>query len=65
LRLLDTGKIIDNQTGSQLVETLLDLRDQARANKDYKQSDQIRDALLNIGIKVMDVKGARAQWERE
>ncbi|MBX9687931.1 MAG: cysteine--tRNA ligase [Candidatus Obscuribacterales bacterium] len=65
LRLTDTGKIIDTNTGARLVETLLDLRDQARANKDYKQSDQIRDELLKLGIKVMDVKGARAQWERE
>lgn len=65
LRLTDTSKIIDAQTGSRLVEALLDMRDNARANKDYKQSDMIRDALQNLGIKVMDVKGARAQWEKE
>lgn len=65
LRLKDTGKIIDSGTGARLVETLLDLRDSARANKDYKQSDMIRDTLANLGIKVMDVKGARAQWEKE
>lgn len=65
LKLTDTAKIIDSNTGSKLVETLLDLRDNARANKDYKQSDLIRDALLNLGIKVMDVKGERAQWEKE
>ena len=65
LRLTDTSKIIDNSTGSKLVEALLDLRDHARSNKDYKQSDQIRDALLGLGIKVMDVKGSRASWEKE
>jgi cysteinyl-tRNA synthetase len=65
LRLTDTSKIIDNCTGSKLVEALLDLRDHARSNKDYKQSDQIRDALLGLGIKVMDVKGSRASWEKE
>jgi len=64
-RLTDTGKIIDKETGAQLVETMLDLRDNARANKDYKQSDLIRDALLKLGIKVMDVKGDRAQWEKD
>lgn len=63
--LTDTGKIIDSDTGAQLVERLLDLRDAARANKDYKQSDQIRDTLQALGIKVMDVKGGRAQWEKE
>ncbi|MBX9719889.1 MAG: cysteine--tRNA ligase [Candidatus Obscuribacterales bacterium] len=65
LRLSDTAKIIDTETGAQLVERMLDLRDQARANKDYKQSDLIRDTLANLGIKVMDVKGARAVWEKE
>ena len=66
MRLTDTGKIIDTSTGAGLVEALLDLRDHARANKDYKQSDMIRDALLKLGIKVMDVKGApRASWEKE
>ncbi len=65
LKLNDTAKIIDTETGAQLVEKMLDLRDQARANKDYKQSDLIRDTLANLGIKVMDVKGARAVWEKE
>jgi len=65
LKLADTAREIDSRTGAGLVETLLDLRDQARNNKDYKQSDQIRDALGKLGIKVMDVKGARAQWEKE
>lgn len=64
--LTDTGKIIDANTGAGLVETLLDLRDSARANKDYKQSDMIRDALQKLGIKVMDIKGSpRADWEKE
>lgn len=65
LQLNDTGKLIDTSTGAKLVDTLLDLRDIARTNKDYKQSDQIRDALLQLGIKVMDVKGARANWEKD
>ncbi len=66
LRLRDTGKIIDKTTGAGLVDALLALREDARANKDYKQSDKIRDALLNLGIKVMDVKGSeKAQWEKE
>lgn len=66
LRLVDTGKIIDTSTGSKLVELLIEMRDAARCNKDYKQSDLIRDSLLKLGIKVMDVKGeAKAQWEKD
>ncbi len=62
--LTDTAKIIDSSTGSGLVDVLLNLREHARANKDYKQSDMIRDELAKLGIKVMDVKGAKAGWER-
>lgn len=65
MTLNDTGKVIDTQTGAKLVETLLDMRDAARANKDYQQSDNIRKTLESLGIKVMDIKGARAQWEKE
>lgn len=48
---------------SQLMDILLGAREQARANKDYKRSDMIRDRLLEVGIKVMDVKGGKATWE--
>jgi cysteinyl-tRNA synthetase len=48
---------------AQLMEMLLSAREQARANKDYKRSDMIRDRLLEVGIKVMDVKGGKATWE--
>lgn len=62
--LTDTARIIDPTTGSGLVDVLLNLRENARDNKDYKQSDMIRDELAKLGIKVMDVKGGRASWER-
>lgn len=64
LTLADTARVIDTTTGSGLMDVLLDLRDHARANKDFKQSDLIRDELAKLGIKVMDVKGGRATWER-
>jgi cysteinyl-tRNA synthetase len=60
----DTARVIDSSTGSGLMDVLLNLREHARANKDYKQSDMIRDELARLGIKVMDVKGGKASWER-
>jgi cysteinyl-tRNA synthetase len=64
-RLTDTRKQIDSSTGAALLDVLLTLRDSARANKDYKQSDLIRDALAELKIKVMDIKGESVQWEKE
>ncbi|MCF6296879.1 MAG: cysteine--tRNA ligase [Flavobacteriaceae bacterium] len=39
-----------------VVEVLITLRNQARENKDWKLSDQIRDELLAIGIQLKDGK---------
>lgn len=39
-----------------VMELVLDLRQQARANKDWTTSDQIRDGLANAGIVVKDGK---------
>lgn len=39
-----------------LMELLLDLRRQARANKDFATSDKIRDQLLEIGFEIKDSK---------
>ena len=37
-----------------LVKILIDLRDQFRKEKNYKKSDEIRDRLMSLGIKLMD-----------
>jgi cysteinyl-tRNA synthetase len=60
----DTSKVIDAETASNVVEVVLKLREHARANKDYASSDLIRDHLAQLGIKVNDVKGGEATWER-
>ncbi len=44
-----------------LVQVILDLRKQAREQKDWKTSDRIRDALLDAGIQVKDEKDG-ASW---
>lgn len=46
----DTGKL----TGA--VELLIELRNQARANKDFATSDRIRDELQEVGIQLKDGK---------
>ena len=47
-----------------LVNMLLEIRQQAKANKDWATSDQIRDKLTAIGIRVKDRKDG-ADWEIE
>ena len=44
------------------VETLMTERAAARANKDWKESDRIRDQLLELGVAVKDSKSG-ATWE--
>ena len=39
-----------------LMDLVLDLRQEARANKDWSTSDKIRDGLANAGIVVKDTK---------
>ena len=48
----------------QLVDTLLDIRQKAKAAKDWATSDAIRDRLTEIGIRVKDRKDG-VDWEIE
>ncbi|TKS55598.1 cysteine--tRNA ligase [Mesohalobacter halotolerans] len=47
-------KTSESQHEDQLIELLIELRNEARANKDFKQSDKIRDQLVNMGIQLKD-----------
>lgn len=60
----DTRKEIDTKSGAQIMDLVLDLRQQARVNKDYATADKIRSSLSDIGISVMDSAGS-ANWEKE
>ena len=42
---------------------LLDLRAEARKNKDFALSDRIRDKLLDAGIEIKDTKEG-ASWSK-
>lgn len=52
----DTSSAGDDNTLSGLMDLILQLRANARANKDWGTSDQIRDALNTAGIVVKDGK---------
>ena len=57
-----------NDTSQQLVEGLMDLvlniRSQARAAKDWKTSDELRDALCELGIVIKDSKDG-VTWSKD
>jgi cysteinyl-tRNA synthetase len=44
------------------VDALVAERTQARANKDFKRSDELRDQLLAMGVSVMDTPQGSV-WE--
>ncbi|MGL5797502.1 MAG: CysS/YqeB C-terminal domain-containing protein, partial [Cetobacterium sp.] len=46
---------VGNMT-TELIEFLLELRREARDNKDWSFSDKVRDRLLEMGIKIKDGK---------
>ncbi len=51
-----------NDLTGPLVEMILELRQQAKEDKDYAAADRIREGLLNLGIVVRDRKDG-ADWE--
>lgn len=49
----------------QLLDLLLDIRQEARGQRDWALADRIRDGLAELGIIVEDTAaGARVRWER-
>jgi cysteinyl-tRNA synthetase len=58
----------DPQTGNQVIGNLmniiLDLRREARTNKDWAISDRLRDALAAAGVSIKDTKDG-ATWDLE
>lgn len=63
------GLVISDGTDStsdlteKLMEIIIELRQKARAAKDFATSDLIRDSLKNIGIQIRDTKNG-VEWER-
>ena len=46
--------LADNETFDQLIQLVVEIRDEARKNKDYKTSDKIRDKLNELNIVLED-----------
>jgi len=58
------GVFLPGVTPSDDVQSLLEQRRAARAAKDFKKSDEIRDALLKMGYTIKDVAGGRVEIGR-
>lgn len=46
------------------IEQLVGLRDQARKDKNWAESDRIRDQLLSMSIKLEDIPGSPTKWRK-
>ena len=53
----------DDELAGKLMETILELRRQAKENKDWATSDRIRDMLGGMGIRIKDTKDGPV-WEK-
>jgi cysteinyl-tRNA synthetase len=51
-----------NDIMRNLVDMVLNLRTEAKANKDYQTSDKIRNELIKLGITIMDTKDG-VEWK--
>ncbi len=63
LGLQDEGKMGsgDDALSKKLIESLIELRQEAKKNKDYATADKIRDQLTSLGITLKDTKDG-AEW---
>ncbi|WKN40885.1 cysteine--tRNA ligase [Tunicatimonas pelagia] len=52
----------DTQQKEGLIELLISIRNQARANKDFATSDQIRDQLKELGVQLKDEKSGNTTY---
>jgi cysteinyl-tRNA synthetase len=52
----ETTSSTDDSLTGRLIESLLNLRQQAKANKDWGTSDKIRDELVAMGVSIKDTK---------
>jgi len=53
----EEGTSDDNELVGELMELILDIRQQARENKDFATSDKIREGMTKLNIKIKDEKG--------
>jgi cysteinyl-tRNA synthetase len=53
----------NNQVLNSVMELLIDIRKEARTNKDFATSDKIRNQLSKVGIILKDEKTGNISWE--
>jgi cysteinyl-tRNA synthetase len=52
----EEGGTDNSKLSGSLMEVILSMRNDAKANKDYATSDKLRDALAAIQVKIKDSK---------
>jgi cysteinyl-tRNA synthetase len=50
------------ETPEGAIAQVIRLRARARASKDFKESDRLRDVLLRCGVEVRDESGGETTW---
>lgn len=61
---IDASDSGDSQRESGLIQLLIDMRAQARANKEWARSDQIRDQLAGLGI-ILEDRADGTVWKTQ
>ena len=61
--IVGTGKYKDFAENAAAVEALIAARREARAARDFAESDRIRDELNRLGVVVKDNKDGTTSWE--
>ena len=52
----------NTKINTKKIEALVNLRKSAKAKGDYKYADEIRDELINQGVKILDKKNGETEW---
>jgi cysteinyl-tRNA synthetase len=55
----------DKELINKLIEILIEVRKQARRDKNWKLADQIRDQLARLNIILKDHPGGETSWEKK
>ncbi len=63
LKAAGKGVSSESQLSNEAIDALIEERQRARANKDFKRSDEIRDQLVELGI-VLEDTGGITTWRR-
>jgi cysteinyl-tRNA synthetase len=59
----ETASAADSMTDAD-IQRLIDERAAARKERDFKESDRIRDLLASSGVQLEDQPGGRTLWRR-